>query len=303
MPPKILSFALTICFTLAIAVAAGPAGADVPNDTSYQGRLLDNNGDPLPGPVDIAIRIFPVVSGGSPLYQEIHQNVPLRDGVFNVVIGAGDFSSPPGGYNPSAFSGMNRWLEVEVESEVLQPRQPFHAVPYAFRAAVADVAVGLPTGSVIFFDGSQCPAGWSPLDAARGRVIVGLPQGGTVKGTVGPPLTDLQDRGHAHSVDPPRIDTTNDTHNHIWGEFLGGSLIWRSFTSGGSTTELVNWENGMDTAGAGHYPLSRSVNATRSYYTNRDTHGHSVDIGAVNSTGANISHVIPYIQLLVCRKD
>ena len=43
-------------------------------------------------------------------------------------------------------------------------------------------------------------SGFTEQTAVRGRLIIGVPSGGTVSGTVGTALTDLQDKTHTHSV-------------------------------------------------------------------------------------------------------
>jgi len=40
----------------------------------------------------------------------------------------------------------------------------------------------------------SCPAGWSEFTEARGRYVVGLTGGGTLKGTSGTPLSDQEAR-------------------------------------------------------------------------------------------------------------
>jgi hypothetical protein len=40
----------------------------------------------------------------------------------------------------------------------------------------------------------SCPAGWSEFTEARGRYVVGLTAGGTLKGTSGTPLSDQEAR-------------------------------------------------------------------------------------------------------------
>ncbi len=62
---------------------------------------------------------------------------------------------------------------------------------------VADTA---PPGIVLFASDDTCPVGWSPLDIARGRLIVAAATGGDVGVTVGNPLGDREDRSHRHNV-------------------------------------------------------------------------------------------------------
>ena len=53
-------------------------------------------------------------------------------------------------------------------------------------------------GMVVPFDGT-CPTGWTEYIAGRGRYVVGLPSGGTLEGTSGLALSNLDTRsGHSH---------------------------------------------------------------------------------------------------------
>ena len=53
---------------------------------------------------------------------------------------------------------------------------------------------GTPSGAIMFFNLASCPSGWTELTAARGRYLVGLTSGGTLAGTAGTALTNLENR-------------------------------------------------------------------------------------------------------------
>ncbi len=58
---------------------------------------------------------------------------------------------------------------------------------------------GLPRGMMIFFVGERCPPGFSPPVVTRGRVLVGLPEGGQDGATFGgPPLGAGEPNQHTH---------------------------------------------------------------------------------------------------------
>jgi hypothetical protein len=59
--------------------------------------------------------------------------------------------------------------------------------------------LGVPVNTIMYITGGSAPSGWSEYTSARGRMIVGLPSGGTDEGTVGTALTDQQDKTHTHS--------------------------------------------------------------------------------------------------------
>lgn len=136
-----------------------------------------------------------------------------------------------------------------------------------------------PGGAVMFFDLAACPAGWTAYDAARGRTLVGLNNGGTLAGTAGTPLGDLEDRAvgqHVHEVTDPGHGHAVRGHNaRVRIPGTGLSIAGPS----SSTLELPTSPNGATT---GIVP-----NAT----------GITVDpSGSVPGTNA------PYVQLLACRK-
>jgi hypothetical protein len=125
---------------LALTLLAAPAFAQVPQDTTFTGRLVDNLGDPLAGPVDLELRIYGQGTGGTPLYSEEHLGVALDvTGGFSVQLGLG--TSPSGTFDAALFAGVDRWLEVEVDSEVLNPRQIIGSVPWALIAQQANEIV------------------------------------------------------------------------------------------------------------------------------------------------------------------
>ncbi len=134
---------------LLAALVAGPlfAGqtlADVPDLSNYQGLLLDPNGNPLNATVDVTLRIYNdpnSVAPGNLLYEEVHLNVPVIDGVFDVKVGLGDVTSGP--FNVLVFLGANRWLEIGIDSETLVPRQQYTSVAYSFQSQVCVNAAAL----------------------------------------------------------------------------------------------------------------------------------------------------------------
>ena len=118
---------------------ASAASAQVPYDMAYQGRLTDTVGAPLIGPVNLSMRIYDVIAGGSALYIEDHPNAAVDDvGAFSAKLGAG--SVILGTFNSALFADVNRYLEVVVDGEVLVPRLVMGSVPYAMQAESADSA-------------------------------------------------------------------------------------------------------------------------------------------------------------------
>lgn len=165
--------------------------------------------------------------------------------------------------------------------------------------ALQSGGAGIPAGAVMAFDRSTCPSGWSVFEEARGRFIVGLPDGGTLAGTAGgDPLSDLEVRAHTHSVNlDPVFTTPAGDHTHLWAEMVPGR-IWED----GAGTVIIDWTDGMDTAGADFYPIGVSTTTSRQFFTDSSSdHTHQVDVGASDSSADSAE--LPVLQLLVCEKD
>lgn len=110
---------------------------------TYQGRL-DVSDNPADGAYDLRFIMYDAESGGSQVGETVTiEDVPVAAGLFAVEL---DFGS-------AAFNGDARWLEVAVRTgdstgsfNVLNPRQPITAVPYAL-AALSASSFTLPSSS------------------------------------------------------------------------------------------------------------------------------------------------------------
>jgi hypothetical protein len=112
--------------TLATALGGEPLGTE----TSYQGHLTDQ-GLPATGIYDIKFELFDAAVGGS----RVNLPVSLED--VQVTGGRVEATLDFGG----AFTGERRWIQISVRHglssgtyELLEPRQPLNAVPYALYA-------------------------------------------------------------------------------------------------------------------------------------------------------------------------
>ena len=129
---------LVILVALAVLAAlTGGAVADVPNVMSYQGRLTDSLGDPLPdGDYLMTFTVVNQPSGMSLVYWSSgQQSVAVNDGLFTYELGS---NSPlPDGL----FAGTGRWLAISIDGigEML-PRTSFTSTAFAFESLHADTA-------------------------------------------------------------------------------------------------------------------------------------------------------------------
>jgi len=120
-----------------VAAKATPTGVDqitIPQLMSYQGKLTDTAGRPVPNALyTVTFKIFDDSIGGAEYWTE-DQNVLTRTGLFNVLLG----SVTPNSYLP--WDG-NCWLEMQVHPDpAMSPRVRIASAAYAYLAARADTA-------------------------------------------------------------------------------------------------------------------------------------------------------------------
>jgi len=115
---------------LLLCVAAGSAGAEgVPDSITYQGRLTDNSGQPVPdGSYQVQFKLYTV---------EIEGDAFWTSKVLNVQTSGGLFTTQLQPITPAKLAGeTNVWLETLVGDPLaaLAPRVKFASVPFALRA-------------------------------------------------------------------------------------------------------------------------------------------------------------------------
>ncbi len=129
----------------------------VPGTINYQGRLERDN-SPVTGTVHLYFRIYDAPTGGNLLWQNPAEiTVPAVQGMFTALL------EPPVGV---FASGSPKYLEVEVESEPLSPREKINSVLYSY------VAKKLEDGASVAF--SSATAAYSVyLATSSGNVAIG----------------------------------------------------------------------------------------------------------------------------------
>ncbi|MBN2101123.1 hypothetical protein JW710_04525 [Candidatus Dojkabacteria bacterium] len=108
-----------------------------------------------------------------------------------------------------------------------------------FTGKLLEDGVEVFSGVIAAFNGS-CPTGWTEYTAARGRVVVGTPSGGTNGGTLGTALTNLQVPTHTHT------GTTNNESFYDAGSWSASNRVGEgaqrhthSFTTNANTTTPI----------------------------------------------------------------
>lgn len=122
---KFIALSLFCQVILYSPLYAGDIAQDsVPTEINYQGRLEKDNA-PITGPVHITFRIYDAVTGGNLEWSSSELLVNAVQGIFSASI------EPPW----SVFStAEGRYLEVQIESDILSPREPFQSAAFSLVA-------------------------------------------------------------------------------------------------------------------------------------------------------------------------
>jgi len=124
-----------ILITLTIALLAVLYTPAQTTAFTYQGRLLDNN-LPATASYDLLFRLWDSEIDGGGFGVVTHQDVPVSNGIFTVVLDFGNL-----------FTGPERWLEISIRPAgttdqylTLSGRQRLTSAPYAIKSLNSDTA-------------------------------------------------------------------------------------------------------------------------------------------------------------------
>lgn len=130
-----------VILALAFSVAAS---AGVPPMISYQGKLLQPSGAPVPdGTYSMQFAIYDVPTGGTALWSETNPSVQVKGGLFATMLGS--VVNLPA----NIFDGSSRFFGVKVGGDPeMSPRQQVASVAFAVKAASADTAATVSDGAI-----------------------------------------------------------------------------------------------------------------------------------------------------------
>ena len=128
------------------ALAAPASTSQIPGFIPYQGTLVESDGTPITGLIDMGFSLYADPTEGEALWTEAHSGnnaVPVAEGLFNVNLGS-ITPIPSDLWNqPSLYLG----IRVGADDE-MTPRQPIGGVPSALQSGVSQLALTVPDGSI-----------------------------------------------------------------------------------------------------------------------------------------------------------
>jgi hypothetical protein len=114
-----------ILLVLTAFFLASCSGTIIRPSFSHQGQLEDQFGNTVTdGSYEFVYRLFHEATGGTSVYEKT-QTVEVKDGLFNNILNFGTDISP------DVFT-RRVYLEVEINGEILTPRQQLQGAPFAF---------------------------------------------------------------------------------------------------------------------------------------------------------------------------
>jgi len=119
---------------LALTLCVGSAAQAAPQSISFTGNLTDESGGAVATAVNITARIFN--NNNELLWQETHNGVQPTDGLVFLELGSVDRTD--NALDTTVFDGGGRFLELEVDGDVLSPRLALLSVPYATHAEYSE---------------------------------------------------------------------------------------------------------------------------------------------------------------------
>lgn len=198
-------------FGLGLGVASSALAQAVPPAIGFMARLTDPEGQPIEGPVDFGAALYDAPSEGQKLWEEPLASVEVRaDGLVAHQLGRQP-EAPP--LDASVFGGAELFLEVTIDSEVMQPRVPLASVPYAMRAEVASRIGELAPEDIApaahDHDARYVRPG-APVECASGESVTGI---------------TLLDEGASLSCAPPSLADGSVQSSHIAARAITGGHI------------------------------------------------------------------------------
>ena len=309
-----------LCFIVVLSVLASGLGAVkivdergnimtikqkqlVPYEINYQG-WLGNASDTvgITDTLNIRFNLYTTATGGSPVWSELHTNVKVDKGIFNVLLGS---------INPipvEIFTGEPLWLEIVVGDQVLEPRKKLVSVGYAMKAANAYQAVYADTANYAI--GATNDNDWNVSD----NNMYAIPTGKVGIGTTDPYYNA---KLHVHTTNTYYGILAEGANSYTiaaeWeGHSLGAAVLARNIGTAGDALQAMAGDSSRSAIcafgapGAQYVMLAYGSGADwAGYFIGKTFISDNVGIGTaypgdhrlyVKSSGSGVSGATVYIE-------
>ncbi|MEX0896128.1 MAG: site-specific integrase, partial [Patescibacteria group bacterium] len=265
---------------------AYPSTLTRPNRSlSFQGRLTDTARNPITSATDMRFRLYDTGpgTGGTLLWDSGTCSVtPDQDGIF--ASGLGDDCGSE--ISDDVFSeNANVWLEVEIETETLTPRQAIKSVAYALN--------------------SETLQGFPPADPATENTVLVMNNSGQVQlGTTNPELIATGD-SFTITADSLTLETTSGTDGDIVLSPDGlGEIIAESYIAAPGATLSATYAGGTAlTLRAGPSATANIMSWTDSSNTTLGVIDESGNVGIGTNDPSRLLHVAGDMRLTAALYD
>ena len=242
---------LRACFFLTLTLACGYAPGQTQTDLTYQGQI-QQTGTLFDGTIDLRFRLFDAPVDGTAVAPEVAQNgVQVDDGVFQVTLDFGD-----------VFGGGDRYLEVEVDGQVLAPRQRVTPAPIAQRA-LNDQDTTYSPGAGLTLTGTSFALDLDITDARYFRMggqAITDPAAQFI-GSTNDAAFEIRTRGSRHLRIEPSQQLSNE--EPITANIVAGSSA--NFVANGARGATIGG-GGAPPEGDSDFPFSSDANRAYSHY-------------------------------------
>ncbi len=256
-----------------------------PAQITLQGLLTDGSGNPVAGPVDLAVRLYVDATTTVPLKGETHSAVPLVNGVYSIAFGSNGAQLSGVDFSRDLYIG----IQVGTDGE-LTPRTLLTATSSAMTLVAPAQIKGTVTSNPVLFVQNLATstlnyAVYAANSSSQGRAVYGrsLSATGSTVGLYGRSDSDtgVGVRGFAGTGAGSWTGTTgvgvvgeSDWNTGIGGYFRGNTGVQASGTTYGA------WVESSGTAGFGLVGL-----ATAATGANAGVWGKSASSGGTGVLG------------------